>query len=166
MKKRFITDFEIDIAQINEDLKELKVSRLVRGKVLKVFYNYTNLIQDSILFIFLLDFVDLVKHLNKLIKEKKKMYDSFFSLDSKATESIMTSYSVNDFEEALTEIVEIFQKGYQLRLLNSSQFEEITDFDLDFNSSPQQLLSSYNSMAKGIHEVFFESPCLVGPYVS
>lgn len=153
LRERFIKEINLDPAKINEQLKVLKVSRLIRGKVLKVFHNYSNSIQDSILFGHMLDLVDFIKYLKGYIEDASSGFQGDFKEGSKKKELVFEE--VNKIEGRLVHFIEIFQKSYQLRFLNSYQFEDINDFDLDFNSSPQQLLSAYNSIAKEIQHIFF-----------
>ena len=50
---------------------------------------------------------------------------------------------VKEIEKKLNYYIEVFQESYNVRFLNGYLFENISDFDLDFNSSIQQLLTSY-----------------------
>ncbi len=154
IKEKFIDPITIDT--LNNILKKLKISRLIRGKVVKIFYNYTNTIQDSILFIFLLDFVDFINFLRNWILKQGEIFSKNLGTGYSKREP-MPLVSVNLIEDHLIRFIDIFQKGYMLRLLNSYQFEDINDFDLDYNSSPQQVLSAYNSIAKEIQGLFFAS---------
>lgn len=153
LKERLIDKNGIYIADINTVLKKLKISRLIRGKVIKIFYNFINTIQDSILFIFLLDFVDFISYLKLWIEKAGIIYSVKFNGKGENEDSGLEF--VYEIENYLIKFIDIFQEGYQLRLLNSYQFEDINDFDLDFNSSPQQILSAYSSITREIQELFF-----------
>lgn len=124
-------------------LKELKVSRQVRIKVLKIFSNYNNGIQDPILFPYFLDFTIFIRNLIELIQlERDKARKGFFKL--------------KELEKKLNENIKVFQEGYNVRFLNGYQFENISDFDLDFNSSIQQLLTSYGSFVYEYGKLFYD----------
>lgn len=123
-------------------LKSLKVSRQLRIKVLKILSNYNNGIQDPILFPYFLDFSIFIDNMISMIKfEYDKSKKCFFR--------------IQDLESKLNEHVKVFQEGYNVRFLNGYQFENISDFDLDFNSSIQQLLSSYGTLVHEYGKLFF-----------
>lgn len=155
LRKLLIEEIGINIRDIDRDLKRLKVSRLIRGKIAKIFYNYINTIQDSILFIFMLDLVDFVSYLKNFISSMAAQFAENFKPKNKV--AAIEFEMVNRIEEKLVTLIDTFQKSYLLRFLNSYQFEDINDFDLDFNSSPQQILSAYNSLAKEVQSFFFPS---------
>lgn len=124
-------------------LKSLKVSRQLRIKVLKILSNYNNGIQDPILFPYFLDFSIFIDNMIGMIKfEYDKSQERFFR--------------IQELESKLNEHVKVFQEGYNVRFLNGYQFENIADFDLDFNSSIQQLLSSYGTLVHEFGKLFFE----------
>lgn len=134
-------------------LKKLKISRNVRNKINKIYYNYNNGIQDPILFTYFLDFSIFMENLTLLIQEENTKFEKAFqSMDNW---SDFENKSVYETENLLVEKIEIFDEGYRIRMLNCHNFEDITDFDLDFNSSVQQLLSTYNTICAHISNLFF-----------
>jgi hypothetical protein len=64
---------------------------------------------------------------------------------------------VHDTEKVLVQMIDIFDEGYNTRMLNCHNYEDITDFDLDFNSSVQQLLTTYNTISANISNIFYQS---------
>lgn len=132
-----------DFHDIDKDLKALKVARQIRIKILKIFSNYNNGIQDPILFPYFLDFTVFKDNLIKLIKAERK------SLSEKNSR-------LRDLETKLNEHIKVFQEGYTVRFLNGYQFENISDFDLDFNSSIQQLLTSYGTLVYEYGKLFYD----------
>lgn len=128
---------------IDLGLKALKVSRQVRIKILKIFSNYNNGIQDPILFPYFLDFTIFIRNLIKLINHE-------------VGEAKKKSFKLKDLETKLNENIKVFQEGYNVRFLNGYQFENISDFDLDFNSSIQQLLTSYGSLVYEYGKLFYD----------
>ena len=157
-----------DIRIIDEKLKALKISRQIKSKVLKIFSNYNNGIQDIILFPFFLDFKIFIDELFDFIMEEHLKWTNackmeagvffkttFDSLTSKNKEDEKDLQSVNELEIKLIKRINVFEEGYNLRMLNCYQFEDINDFDLDFNSSVQQLLSAYSSLVIEIGNIFY-----------
>lgn len=124
-------------------LKSLKISRQVRSKILKIFSNYNNGIQNPILFPFFLDFTIFIENLKKLIQHE---------FDKSRKEFI----EVRILEKKLNENIKVFQEGYNVRFLNGYHFENISDFDLDFNNSIQQLLSSYGTFVYEYGKNFYK----------
>lgn len=131
-------------AEVENQLKALKVSRQIRIKILKIFSNYNNGIQDPIQFPYFLDFWIFIKNLIKKI-------DAIY-LSSKEE-----SYNLRGIEKDLNIIIQEFEEGFEVRFLNGYQFENISDFDLDFNNSIQQLLTSYGTMIYEFGKLYYES---------
>lgn len=153
VKKHFL-DTIPDASEINNILKSLKISRNIRSKIVKIFFNYQNGIQDPILFTYFLDFKIYINNLTNFIREQGSVSNLSFS-----TVNFNNKYenrSVNEVENLLIKMIEIFEEGYNIRLLNSNQYEDINDFDLDFNSSVQQILSMYGTLAIKLGNIFFE----------
>lgn len=132
-----------DFEKLNMQLKSLKVSRQLRIKILKILSNYNNGILDPILFTYFLDFT-IFK--NKLIEKIKDAH----------TKSLKKNLEIRELEKTLNNYIEVFQEGYNVRFLNGYQFENISDFDLDFNSSIQQLLTSYSSVVYEYGKLFYK----------
>lgn len=129
--------------RVDKDLKALKISRQVRTKILKIFSNYNNGILDPIQFPYFLDFKVFIDNLIQLIdKEREKSRTSMFP--------------ISDLETKLNKNISAFEEGYAVRFLNGYQFENISDFDLDFNNSIQQLLSSYGTLVYEYGRLFYE----------
>ena len=132
-----------DFHFVDKRLKALKVSRQIRIKILKIFSNYNNGIQDPILFPLFLDFTIFIRNLIKLTEYEEQCSET-------------KSYRLRDLEKKLNEHIKVFQEGYAVRFLNGYQFENISDFDLDFNSSIQQLLTSYGTLVHDYGKMFYE----------
>jgi len=140
--------------ETDDMLKRLKISRQIRSKIIKIYSNFNNGIQDIILFPYFLDFSIFINDLQKLILKNPEN-----------EEDEDPDPSVAAFEEKLMEMISIFEEGFNIRILNCYQFEDINDFDLDFNSSIQQLLSVYSSVAAEIGNLFFIENYTYGPVV-
>lgn len=128
--------------KIDSNLKSLKISRQVRNKILKIFSNYNNGIQNPILFPYFLDFKVFIDNLKRLVENEQN-------------KSKTQLCEVRVLEKRLNENIKVFQEAYNVRFLNGYHFENISDFDLDFNSSIQQLLSSYGTLVYEYGKSFY-----------
>lgn len=152
LQKSFVHE-RIEI--INQNLKVLKVSRNIRYKVLKIFYSYYNGIQDSILFNFYLDFPIFISNLNKFIKKEVERITSLFS-ENEASNIIVSYMKVDTIESILLNYIEIYDEGFTVRSLDSYQHEQVSDIDLDLNSSVQQIISLFNTLAIELGNTFYD----------
>ncbi|MFT3675987.1 MAG: hypothetical protein QM781_08835 [Chitinophagaceae bacterium] len=168
---------------LDKKLKALKVSRQIRNKVHKIFTNYNNGIQDAILFTYFLDFKIFVDDVQDLIEKEYNLWfynqvtdDSSKKKNASDMEDASKKENVWDIpekdwltlsvlENKLMNKIGIFQEGYNIRMLNCYQYEDLADFDLDFNSSIQQLLSAYNSLVLEIANQFYDNKYQYGPVV-
>lgn len=128
---------------IDEKLKALKISRQVRTKILKIFSNYNNGILDPIQFPYFLDFKIFIDNLINLINEENER-------------AKVKMFAISSLENNLNKHISAFEEGYAVRFLNGYQFENISDFDLDFNNSIQQLLSSYGTLVHEYGRLFYK----------
>lgn len=138
------------ITNADRQLKTLKISRQIRLKLIKVFSNFNNGIQDAILFPYFLDFKVFIDDLILKIDKDSKT-------EQISEELRKEGWGVHNLEEIYMGLVATFQEGYNLRMLNCYQFEDITDFDIDFNSSIQQLLTAYGTLAMETGNLFFKA---------
>lgn len=135
---------QVSLTSMERKLKALKISRQVRLKIAKIFINYNNGIQDPIQFPYFLDFTVFTKKLRDLIFLE-------FRNNRNGTSQI------KELETKLIEHIKIFQEGYNVRFLNGYQFENISDFNLDFNSSIPQLLTNYNTLIYEYGKLFYKN---------
>ncbi len=133
-----------EINEVRNNLKRLKVSREIKEKIVKIFYNYNNGIQDPVLFLYFLDFTALIHQLLKIVEEEAWIL-SELQLSTQASKKY-NAKGVSNLEKIFQQYIDVFNEGHQNRILNCYLFEEIYDFDLDFNSSLQQLLTTCNSV--------------------
>lgn len=141
---------ENTIEQTDLSLKSLKVSRQIRQKIVKIFFNFNNGIQDTILFIYFLDFKIFMQKLIRVIEaESNHLKESFNTTKNTQPKS------VEELEEILRNYINVFEEAHHNRVLNCYLFEEIYDFDLDFNSSIQQLLSTYNTVVSEATNLYY-----------
>lgn len=147
-------DFEISISKYSSKLKQLKVSKQCRANVLKMFYLYKSGIQDPVLSIYFFDFYFFIKKTLNVIDEKITLLSAGSDEYDHNNKDIMLNNDVEEFERRLAKDFEIFEKAFNIRMLNSYKYEDISDFNLDFNSSIQQLLSMYNTLVHVIGKKF------------
>ncbi|OOQ60004.1 hypothetical protein [Mucilaginibacter pedocola] len=149
------------VRKIDDQLKALKISRQIRSKILKLFSNYNNGIQDLILFPYLMDFTIFVDQLKTAIRESYNAFQNRMTYPE--TYKGFEGYHI--LEDLLMKMITIFQEGFSIRMLNNYQFEDINDFDLDFNSSIQQLLSTYSVLAYEMGNLIYDPKYSYGPIV-
>lgn len=126
-----LSSFCFSVEQINtiaKTLKQLKVSRNLRQKVLKCYQVVNHGIQDSVLFNFYIDFLPWMRRFYFFIRED-------LELDN----------NVTTIEKKLQLFLVAFDEAYRNRTFNSYLFEDIYEYSLDYNSGLQQLLTIYNS---------------------
>ena len=142
------------ICEIKNQLKSLKISRSLRERIIKAFYNYNNGIQDPVLYNFYIDFKGFLEHLRRTIKFYYKNNQEYIL---RGYHSEAFNKNVGYLESVLLDILNIFDDAYAYRFLNTSTFENIHDFNIDFNSSVQQLITVYDNISKMVARSFFYS---------
>ncbi len=139
-----------DIENIFKTLKKIKISRQIQEKVVKIFHTYNSGISDSILFTYFLDFKSFITRFAQEIKDKGDEFDKLYSFTNNAIENEIKKEEVKSLIVAIEQDIENhvneYEEGYRLRLLNAYNYEEISDFSIDFSSSVQQLLSMYSAI--------------------
>jgi len=119
-----------DIKSIYNKLKEVKIPRHLRQKTIKVFQSYNNGVLDPVLTESFQDFYYFMKSFK----------DTIFGM------KIDRKKEVKVYEHVIEKYIKAFEKGYQSRTLSTYLFEEMSDIDIDYQSSIQKLLSMYNSI--------------------
>ena len=153
-----------DINDVTKVLKALKISRQLNNKIKKILFSYNNGIQDPVLFPYFLDFSIFITRFLSEIRSYHKSSEKHSDDKDNKKESSYKNYPVQNIEIKLIEYIDAFEKAYRIRALNSYQFEDINDLDLDFNSSLQQLLSIYNTIIIELSNLFYR-PYKCGPIV-
>ncbi len=131
------------VEEVYSQLRTLKVSRHIRQKINKIFFNYNIGINDPILYIYFLDLYNFVQHLRATIQAEYDCFQKGF-VENKNDDIPKTVFQI---ELVLEKFIRVFSEANTIRGLNGYAFEEIYDFDLDVNSSCQQLLTTYNTIA-------------------
>ena len=145
------------IAEIKNSLRKLKISRSLRERVIKVFYNYNNGIQDPILYNLYIDFNGFLSYLENFVIKSAEENDNLFESGRYDNSFI---YRVSKIESKLEKILLIFDDSFSYRFLNNGNFENLNEFNLGFNCSLQQLLTAFDNIGKEIAKSFFYAPGL------
>jgi len=140
------------LAQVHLWLKTLKVSRQIREKILKIFFNYNFGISDDVIYTYFVDFTLFMERLTDLLQ----LEYNYFRGCKDSNGKLELPKPVDELEKILMHYIDAFDEAYRIRMMNCYEFEDIYDFELDFNSSTQQLLSTYNMVAQKMSELFFK----------
>ncbi len=119
------------LISINKRLKQLKIPRQLKQKVLKVFHSYNNGILDPVMVMLFFDFKFYLDNFERDI-------NSIGKLDS------MPIYKI---EQWLDSNIRAYEKAFNTRTLNAYMYEDMADIDIDYNASISQLLSIYQFIA-------------------
>jgi hypothetical protein len=143
-----LTDYAFNnIKQIDELSRSLSLSRQTRMKIMKVFHNYNNAIVDPVLFIYYIDFKRFLEgFLNELQRYNQ---ENKYYLDNKTSKNA----SVAEIEKIISIYLNAFEEAYLDRALNNFHYEEINDFNVDFNSSVSSIISTLDSTIKLISAI-------------
>jgi len=152
------TNYSIDVAGLKINIKKLGVSRQLREKILKAFYNYNNLIRDVILFGEFIELKAFLKLLKDDIDAEVCNLNSFFKNpinDSLQTINYAKYYAVRRLENKWKIVLEIYEEAYQNRVHNNYLYEDLNEFSIDFNSAVNQVNTVHDFMVKTVNNLFF-----------
>ncbi|WP_025665045.1 hypothetical protein [Aquimarina megaterium] len=148
----------IDISGIKEKLKKLGISRQLREKILKAFYNFNNLITDIVLYAEFIELKDYLLYLERDINNEINSLDSFFLNPVKiagANINDKNTFGVRRIEEKWKTILEIYEEAYHNRVHNNYLYEDINEFSIDFNCAVNQINTIHDFMVKTVNNFFF-----------
>lgn len=120
------------LKDLRKNLIACKVSKTVRERVVNMYVNYNNGIQDPVLYGY---FIDLKPFLDKTLLDVAQL----------ATEEYQ---SVEESSEVLDILTSDFDKAFHNRFHLSYLMSEMTDFNMEFNGGVQQLVSLFDSVYK------------------
>lgn len=126
-----------ELAEIKENLQHCKVSRVIREKVMNMYVNFNDGIQDPNLYTF---FIELRPFL-----EKVRTDIAYYAESDDYPE-------VNKISWLLDDIVDQFEKAHKNRFQQSYVMSEVTDFNIEFNGGIHQLVSTFDGAYKAISE--------------
>jgi hypothetical protein len=144
---RFITNepfsFRLsEIEDIRKQLHELFMFRVLRERVLHMFVNYNNGMDDPILFGY---FIELKGFLNNIVKSISDIHSANGSL------RIEDRLSPNsDLHKQFEDATGLFDRAFANRFRQSYRMLEMTDYTLEYNGGIQQLISGLDAAYKAI----------------
>jgi hypothetical protein len=147
LKKKLISinDFgEIDYLKLENALKQHRLSRHIRKKVIKLFILYNNQIVSPINSIYFIDLYDLLKYFHDTILN----FD--FLKDLNRTQNYFSISKINNY---LSSIMAPLNDAYMNRALNGYSLESLHELNVDFNSSIPQVITTYDTITKLINYV-------------
>lgn len=139
-----LLDFQIkDLNEIDKEIKALGLSRQIRMKIMKVFHNYNSNILDPIMYVYIIDFRNFLHKLRDEIKLNYRNLDNYL----KKVEGVKLE-SIAGIEKKFVYYIEAFEDAFLDRVLNNYNYENLHDFNVDFNASATQLISIYDTLVK------------------
>ena len=150
---RYFKFSENELLTIHSSLKKIKLSRQLRMKIRKVFHNYNNGI-TTISYIYFIDFLPFLKFLERKINTHAEQIDNL--IHGKISSVQNHSFNIRFLEIEFEKILETFDDVYCDRILNNNNYEDINDFNIDFNTSLTRLISTYDSLIKLLSPYFFD----------
>lgn len=132
---------------IRDWLYQCKVSKLLLEKVLHMFVNFNDGVQDPLLFIY---FIELKRYLNE-VKEyiEKQANPSQYENDPTFKEEGLES-----LHNSIDQFVSMFDKAYNNRFHQSYLTATVTDYNVEYNGGCQQILSALDALYKTTMLVF------------
>lgn len=115
------------LKKLRLDLDKSRISKVLKERIMKMYHNYNDCIQDPIFFV---SFIELRHFLDSFSLVVANYANHKLNRDSKEVHEWMDN-SVRDFEHA-----------YLNRFHQSSRMRTLSDFNLEWNGGIQQLISS------------------------
>jgi len=136
------------------------VSRHLKEKILKAFYNYNNIIQDPILYNEFIDLKGFLVYMLKDILIEVEMLNSYFrdpiSIVNKYGGELLNKFSLSEIEDKWKMLLDIFEDAYNNKIHNNYLYEDINEFSIDFNSAINQINAIHDYTVKTFNNVFFK----------
>ncbi|NVO09651.1 MAG: hypothetical protein HXX16_06805 [Bacteroidales bacterium] len=124
--------FDEALVKLEKNLIDYGISNVIRNRILRIFRNYNDGIQDPLLFASFIELHGYLKNILETIKNEVKKKDR----------------NIVDFHGRLKILVDTFDKAYNNRYHQSYRMLNSTDFNLEFNGGIQQLISLYDTAYK------------------
>lgn len=129
--------FVNEINELSVCLEKFKISKVIRNRVLRIFRNYNDAIQDPLLFSY---FIELHGYLQEVYHKIKSQGESMSRGE--------ITVSPSEFHDIIRNYIDIFEKVYNNRYHQSYRMLYATDYNLEYSGGIQQLISSYDSAYK------------------
>ena len=122
-----------ELKEIRRLLYSCHVSKILREKILNMYVNYNDGIQDPILFVY---FIELRPYLVR-IQEEIQWFSNNFTKGDK-------------LHETLDRLVIGFEQAFKNRFHQSYRMDGVTDFNMEYNGGCQQIISALDGAYKVI----------------
>lgn len=132
-----------DIEKLRLNIHQLLIFRVLRERLLHMFVNYNNGIDDPILYGNFLELRPYLKNVIATLRTFKSELTVFSSLEAKEE----ANTKVHNQIEILADI---FEKAFANRFRQSYRMLELTDYTLEYNGGIQQLISGLDASYKAI----------------
>ncbi len=139
-----------ELDEIREWLYQCKVSKILLEKVLHMFVNYNDGVQDPLLFIYFIELRGFMEEVRDFIHEQAEPNKFVSKPDSEEQD-------LKDLHDALDELVMMFDKAFTNRFHQSYITAAITDYNMEYNGGCQQILSALDALYKVSSGVFGEN---------
>ena len=127
-----------NIHNLQADLSKLRVSKITREKVVNLYVNFNDGINDPILYGYFIEMRPFLKKLRQIIVG---------FLENPELET------VEEAERLIDKIVDRVDRAFKNRFGQSYLMNEITDYNIEFNGGIQQILSTYDAIYKEFHNL-------------
>ena len=140
-----------EIKLIREKLFDIKSSKILREKVLNMYANFNDGIQDPVLYSYFIELRPYLKEIQTLIIYK------YSDISNLSTENTYSNKYLNEIQQELDLLVDHFDKAFKNRFHQSYRMNEITDFNMEHNGGIQQIVSAFDATYKSIARVLGEN---------
>jgi len=115
------------LASIRDHLDRSLISKVIKERIMKMYHNYNDCVQDPSFVVSFIGFKPFLDFLSKVIH-------SYVDRD--------ISYSTDEVHEWLDSCARDFEQAYFNRFHQSNRMRTLSDFNLEWNGSIQQLIAS------------------------
>lgn len=137
-----------DIHGISKNLKRLKISRELRNRIIKVFFNFESAIQNPLFYGLFIDLSFFVNLLKQDIFSQSSKVENFYLHQHE-----MELKRVSDIENTLSTLIDYFEESFNIRYINNYSFDDVSDFLIGYNSPIQQIITSFDNYFKSLYSL-------------
>ncbi len=158
-----------DIKAFDSHLRNINVSKILKGQVVNMYHNFNEAIKDQLIFN---NFIDLREALvffrEKYCKPEKALAEYWeeedenvgnlpsLTGDEKEVDSTTIKYRTEQYTNEIKEFVDSWDIAFWNRYFHSYYFTEVNDFNLEHHGGIEMILSAYDSMYKIICEAIYK----------
>lgn len=137
--RNFIFTLE-EINAIKKQLKQYRISKILRDKVINMYINYNDGMHDETLYGY---FIDLRSYLQRVQRDI-----AFYGKDESGKYNLVATIS-----KELQKFCNNFEKAHRNRFHLSHIMNEITDYNLEFSGGIQQIVGAFDGAYKSISTI-------------